>query len=72
MRAIGYARVSKADRRKGKQHEAHSIEAQRQAIRRAAEYNGWELLDVKTDNGKVRLEHSPRRTPSSTHDAQGR
>lgn len=52
MRAIGYARVSKADRRKGKQHEAHSIEAQRQAIRRAAEYNGWELLETCVDNGK--------------------
>lgn len=51
-RAVGYARVSKADKRKGKQQEAHSIEAQHQAIHRAAEYNGWKLLETYVDNGK--------------------
>jgi DNA invertase Pin-like site-specific DNA recombinase len=55
MRAVGYARLSKSKRRKDGtvQADPYSIEHQRQAIARAAEYNGWDLVDVKVDNGKT-------------------
>ncbi len=53
VRAVGYARVSKAEKDKGEEQERLSIEAQRQAIQRAVEYNGWTLVEVKIDNGKT-------------------
>lgn len=60
MRAVGYVRLSKADRRRRGETEAdtvaaqkHSLEAQRTAIERAAEYNGWELVGIFEDNGKT-------------------
>lgn len=55
MRAVGYARLSKPKRKKdgSVQTDPYSIEHQRQAIARAAEYNGWDLVDVLVDNGKT-------------------
>ena len=51
LRAIGYVRVSKADKKA--KAERLSLDAQTDAIRRAAVNNGWELLDVMEDNGKT-------------------
>jgi DNA invertase Pin-like site-specific DNA recombinase len=53
MQAIGYVRVSKADRRKPKEEQRRSLDAQKAAIERAAAYNGWELLEVYEDLGKT-------------------
>jgi DNA invertase Pin-like site-specific DNA recombinase len=53
MQAIGYVRVSKADRRKPKEEQRRSLDAQQAAIERAAAYNGWELLEVYEDLGKT-------------------
>ena len=58
MRAIGYVRLSKADRaRKGETsadveaRQRHSLQAQRAAITAAAERNGWDLVHIYEDNG---------------------
>jgi DNA invertase Pin-like site-specific DNA recombinase len=55
VRAVGYARLSKPKRNEDGtvNQDPYSIEVQRQAIKRAAEYNGWDLLDVHVDNGKT-------------------
>lgn len=53
LRAVGYVRVSKADKKKGREAERLSIEAQRLSIRKAAEYNGWDLIGIKVDDGKT-------------------
>lgn len=49
MGAIGYARVSKPN--KGRP-DSLSIEVQRAAIEAAAQANGWDLIDIKVDEGK--------------------
>lgn len=60
MRAIGYIRLSKADRpRKGEtpedvaKRQRASLIAQREAIERAADRNGWELVHIYEDDGKT-------------------
>lgn len=55
MKVVGYARVSKPKKRKDGSlvPDGLSIEHQRTAIARAAEYNGWDLVDVLVDNGKT-------------------
>ncbi|WP_310964753.1 recombinase family protein [Nocardioides terrisoli] len=55
MRAVGYARLSKSKRHKDGsiQQDPCSIEAQRGAIERAAEFNGWDMLGMYVDNGKT-------------------
>lgn len=60
MRAIGYIRLSKADRpRKGETPEdvaarqKASLVSQREAIERAALRNEWELIHIFEDNGKT-------------------
>lgn len=60
MRAIGYIRLSKADRpRKGEStadveaRQKASLVAQREAIEHAADRNGWDLVHIYEDNGKT-------------------
>jgi DNA invertase Pin-like site-specific DNA recombinase len=54
LRAIGYARVSKPRKRKDGSlvRDSLSIAAQRDSIERAADYNGWDLIDIVEDDGK--------------------
>ena len=49
MRAVGYVRISKADRNKTEDEQRLSIRAQRRAITQACKAKGWELLDVYED-----------------------
>jgi len=60
MRALGYIRLSKADRpRKGETPEdvaarqRASLVAQREAIEEAAARNGWDLAHIYADDGKT-------------------
>src|SRR5215216_564983 len=47
MRILGYARVSQADQ----STDGLSLDTQSQAIRRACEQRGWELIEVIEDDG---------------------
>jgi DNA invertase Pin-like site-specific DNA recombinase len=49
MRAVGYVRISKADRDKTDEQQRLSIRTQRGAIARACEEKGWDLLDIYED-----------------------
>lgn len=49
MRAVGYVRISKADRDKTEEQQRLSIRTQRGAITRACEEKGWDLLDIYED-----------------------
>lgn len=51
LKAVGYARVSKADTKA--KAERLSLDAQADAIRRAAEFNDWDLLAIHEDEGKT-------------------
>src|SRR5689334_9644130 len=55
MRAIGYVRLSKPQRNQDGTLKAdpYGLDAQREAIQRAAEYNGWDLIGTEVDNGKT-------------------
>ena len=52
MRAVGYCRISKADRDKTEEQQRLSLRAQRASIVRACEERGWELVDVLEDFAK--------------------
>lgn len=53
VRAIGYCRISRADRRKSDEEQRVSLRTQAESIRRYCELMGWELVEVVEDFAKT-------------------